>query len=89
MNNNQQIDWYADKKEEAGKYPIIWNTSKCEVGECKNDRTVHRWSLPFTTSFGLTKECFDCNKTRQVEGLNPHIWVSKQSYYSKQRIEEM
>lgn len=91
MNNNSQPDWYADKKEVVGKYPIIWNTSKCEIGECKDDRTVHRWSLPFTSSCGLIAECYDCRKTMEVRGVwsDLELWKCKQGEWAINRMKEL
>lgn len=87
---NRNNDWYSSEKNESvGKYPIIWNTSRCEMGECKNDRIVHRWSLPFTTACGLTSECYDCSKTREVQGCDPKLWVSKQGEWAKNRMIEL
>ncbi len=58
------------KKEEhnpAQKYPIIWKSTKCEMGECRSERTSHRWAIPASVPAGLMTECYDCHKTRMVE----------------------
>ena len=47
--------------------PIIWKEESCLIGSCKDSRIKHRWSIPFTTPWGLTTECFDCHKTRHIE----------------------
>ena len=62
-------DFNKGKKEEKNpleKYPIIWKIEPCLIGECRGERTSHRWSVPFTAPNGLMTECYDCHKTREV-----------------------
>ena len=47
--------------------PIIWKKESCLKGECKLDRTLHWWSLPFSEPDGLRCECYHCNKTKIVK----------------------
>lgn len=62
-------DFFRKKEKEIikeQKYPIIWKTESCLRGECKEGRTVHRWSLPFSEPDGLVCECYDCHKTKRI-----------------------
>ena len=81
------------KKEEinpAQKYPIIWKMTKCEVGECREARLSHRWSIPASVPSGMMTECYDCHKTRLVKtDVEPDIWIIKPSPWAKERLDEL
>lgn len=47
--------------------PVIWKKVDCLVGECKNLRREHWYSIPFTTPDGLVVECYHCGKTKLVK----------------------
>lgn len=87
--------WMQGKvKEEVNptqKYPIIWKTTKCEQGECREARTSHRWSIPAGTASGLMVECYDCHKTRIVQtDSNPEVWINKEkSDWVSKRLEQL
>ena len=69
------------KKEEinpAQKYPVIWKTTKCNIGECRSERTSHRWAIPSGSPNGMMTECYDCRMTRIVKvDSDPDIWINK------------
>lgn len=48
------------------RYPKIWKTETCLVGECFSGRTQHWWSVPFTTPDGLVSECYHCQKLKRI-----------------------
>ena len=64
--NNFSNKGFNEEKRFDSKYPIIWKIESCFKGECKDERTSHRWSVPATTPAGLMTECYDCHKTRNV-----------------------
>lgn len=67
-----------EEKNPIQKYPIIWKSTPCQVGECRDQRISHRWSIPATTAIGLMTECYDCHKTRIVKvDSNPDTWINK------------
>lgn len=75
-------DWTKpSKKEEINpmqKYPIIWKTTKCSMGECRSERTSHRWSIPCGTPEGMATECYDCHIARIVKtDSDPDLWMNK------------
>ena len=47
-------------------YPKIWKTESCMIGECKDLRIQHWWSVPFTTPAGLVSECYHCKKLKRI-----------------------
>lgn len=48
------------------RYPKIWKTEDCLIGECLEMRQTHWWSVPATTPWGLTVECYHCKKTKVI-----------------------
>ena len=46
--------------------PTIWKKESCLVGQCKNLRDKHWWSIPATTPQGLMVECYHCHKTKLI-----------------------
>lgn len=81
-----------DEKSLAGKYPIIWKSTKCNLGECRDQRNTHRWSIPCGVPAGLMKECYDCHKTRVIDtNSEPDVWMIKKgaSDYVKRRLIEL
>lgn len=82
------------KKEEVNpgaKYPIIWKSTKCEPGECRDKRITHRWAVPCSVPMGLATECYDCHKTRLVRmDSEPGLWDNiKPSAWSTARLNEL
>jgi hypothetical protein len=71
----------GNKKEEINptqKYPVIWKTTKCLMGECRSERTSHRWAIAATYPNGLATECYDCHKIRDViSESDSDIWINK------------
>ena len=90
------LDDFAKKigKEEINptqKYPIIWKTEKCLMGECRAERTSHRWSVPASVPSGLMTECYDCHITRFVSvNSEPDLWLNnKPSDFVIKRLAEL
>ena len=91
------LDDFAErkKKEEINpmqKYPIIWKTSKCAMGECRSERVSHRWSVPTGTPEGMMTECYDCHKTRIVKtDSDKDLWINrtKTSGYVVERLKQL
>lgn len=86
------IDKFIKKKEEKdnSKYPIIWKVEECKSGECKGDRTRHRWSVPSVTPMGSMTECFECHKSRLViVTSDPNVWLCTPGSYSRRRLAEL
>ncbi len=90
------LDDFASKtrKEEINptqKYPVIWKTNKCPMGDCRGERTSHRWSAPFFTAFGQIAECYDCHKTWSLHKLDEDLWTNNKGHseFVKKRLEEL
>ncbi|NHZ84426.1 MAG: hypothetical protein GWP19_00920 [Planctomycetia bacterium] len=45
---------------------VIWKKESCLVGQCKNLRNEHWWSIPATTPAGLMVECYHCGRTKII-----------------------
>lgn len=71
------------------KYPKIWKVESCLVGECRDERTSHRWSIPLSSAEGLVTECYDCHKTRRVNFSMESHHPGEPSEYVKQRLKEL
>lgn len=71
MAGSKLLDWLeteAVKRDmQNSQYPIIWKSESCLRGECRSDRTSHRWSIPLCSPSGLAVECYDCHKIKFVE----------------------
>jgi hypothetical protein len=71
MAGSKLFDWLeteANKRDvQNSRYPIIWKKELCLRGECRAERTEHRWSIPFTSSVGLSSECYDCHKSKLIK----------------------
>lgn len=80
-----------DEKNPMEKYPIIWKSEPCEVGECRGMRTTHRWSVPSGVPSGLMTECYDCHKTRLVKtDSEPDVWdIKTPSEWAKKSLGEL
>ena len=83
---------FADNSKELvipDKYPIIWKVESCLRGECKDERTHHRWSIPFSAPDGLRSECYDCHKSRdvKVDKGNDKIKHEPSEYVKKRKLE--
>ena len=87
------LDEFTNKKSEEKnpneKYPIIWKSTKCQIGECRAMRDKHRWAIPTGAPNGLMTECYDCHKTNRVfTNSDPDVWVNNKgpSEYVRKRL---